>query len=401
MIRQLEPYVVCWIASVALGIGCAAQDVTDVEIAEQASVAQGVTVTCEQASDCTGGLTCVAGSCQACSEHRQCGSDVCDLGAATSAGPGACVPEESVVYVDRGAPDCVSGPGGDGSRADPVCELRDAIGHVVGTRYAIRVYAGSYRPFAASSRTFSVFGPGDGSVVVGEEDLSTAARVSNGSRVTLQGLSFGISVLTGVICESATLHVRHGDARGDSTGIRATDCALDLDRVRATGANRAGLIIEGSGTYRIANSYFDGGDLPSVVLGGTATGIFWFNTATGGGEIQPGGIDCGTTSRQIIDSIVVGNRPAAGGAQTVGACVHRRVVVGSGDTRPDPGLIQIDPDLDAQGRLSDTAADRACCIDRGARFVPSLYRDFFGTPRPQGASNDIGAHELVPASSLR
>jgi hypothetical protein len=83
-------------------------------------------------------------------------------------------------------------------------------------------------------------------------------------------------------------------------------------------------------------------------------------------------------------------------AQTVGACTHQRVVVGSGDTRPDPGLIKIDPDLDPQGRLVDTPADRACCIDRGERYVPSLYRDFFGTSRPQGESNDIGAHELVP-----
>jgi hypothetical protein len=78
------------------------------------------------------------------------------------------------------------------------------------------------------------------------------------------------------------------------------------------------------------------------------------------------------------------------------------VVVGSGDTRVDAGLIQIDPDLDANGRLLDTAANAACCIDRGERFTSSLYSDLFGTPRPQGFSNDIGAHErgqAVPASA--
>jgi hypothetical protein len=71
-------------------------------------------------------------------------------------------------------------------------------------------------------------------------------------------------------------------------------------------------------------------------------------------------------------------------------------VVGAGDTRADAGLIKIDPDLDAQGRLLSTPAGAACCVDRGERFVSSLYRDFFGTPRPQGSSNDIGAHELAP-----
>lgn len=403
MARKMALWVVYWIAGAALGIGCGAEDVTDVEIAEQAPVGQASPVTsCDQESDCTGGLTCVVGSCRPCAEHSQCQSDVCDVGSATSMGPGACIPEASVVYVDRRGPDCTTGPtGGDGSRAHPVCEIRDAISHVVGIRYAIRVYSGNYVPFIADNRTFYVFGPGDGSAIVGVEDLSAGARIINGSRVALEGLSFDTGVLTGVVCDSSTLNVRHSEVHGDSSGIRATNCTLDLDRVRATGSIRTGLLIDGSGTYRIANSYFGGGDIPSVVFSGTAHGIFWFNTVTSGGEHRPGGIDCGTIPRRIIDSIVVHNTPAAGGAQTVGACVHQRVVVGSGDTRPDPGLIKIDPDLDAQGRLLDTPADRVCCIDKGARYVSSLYRDFFGTPRPQGASNDIGAHEFVPASSLQ
>ena len=92
---------------------------------------------------------------------------------------------------------------------------------------------------------------------------------------------------------------------------------------------------------------------------------------------------------------MVNNFPAAGGAQTVGACTHRRVVVGSADTRTLPGLIRLDPELDADGRLLDTSANAACCIDRGAPVLPpALRHDFYGTPRPQGRSNDIGAHEV-------
>jgi hypothetical protein len=197
-----------------------------------------------------------------------------------------------------------------------------------------------------------------------------------------------------MVCDGASVKVRRGSVRGDNYGIRATNCALELDRVRAGGLIQSGLRIAGTGSYRITNSYFSGGDSQAVVFDGSSTGTFQFNTVVGGGELRPGGIECGTTERVIRDSIVVGSFPAAGGAQTVGACKHQRVVVGGGDTRPDPELIKIDPALDPAGRLLETPASLACCIDRGARYVSSLYRDFFGTPRPQRASNDIGAHEL-------
>jgi hypothetical protein len=387
----------CWIAGAVLVLGCGMGGDLDASTGEleaslelEAPLEQGL-ASCTQESDCSGGLTCIGGTCRPCSAHDQCRSDVCDQGAATSMGPGACLPESSVNYVDASArPACETG---DGSRANPLCEIRDAIPRAIGARYAIRAYAGHYRPFAATDRTFYVFGPGDGTAVVGEEDLTAGARIRAGARVVLDGVDFGVHVLTGVVCEDANLKVLRARVQGDYHGIRATNCELIIDRVRAGGAILSGLTIAGTGTYRITNSFFSGGDRQAVVFSGTSTGRFLFNTVTGGGELHPGGIDCGTTPRTIRDSIVVGNFPAADGAQTVGACTHQRVVVGSGDLRPDPGLIHLDPVFDGQGRLLDTPANDACCIDQGARYVSSLYRDFFGTPRFCGTSNDIGAYE--------
>lgn len=390
--RQAKRTVCCWISGAALLLGCGAEDRSAAAIEEEVSLEQALTpALCIQETDCDPGLACVAGACRPCSEHAQCDSDVCDRNAATSMGPGACVPEEAVVYVDRNAATCETG---DGSRADPVCEIQSAIPLSFGVKYALRVYPGRYRPFGVFDRTLYVFGPADGSAYVGEEDNTAAVRVADGSTAVLDGLDFSVHVLTAVVCEGSSLKLSRGSALGDYYGIRATDCDLELDRVRARGAIQSGLQIAGAGTYRVTNSYFSGGDLPAVMFTGPSTGTFMFNTVTGGGELSPGGIDCGTTPRMIRDSIVVGNAPAVGGAQTAGACIHRRVVVGSGDTRPLVGLIHIDPDLDAQGRLLDTPADRACCIDAGAAYVSSLYTDFFGTPRRQGSSNDIGAHEL-------
>lgn len=398
---RIERIALCFVVSGAVMPGCGTQDAeggpdtsgSALAAVERAPAPQSA-AGCSQESDCDAGLACIAGACQPCAAHGQCESDVCDRGAATPLGPGACVPEASVVYVDARAPrpDCFAT---DGTRAAPVCDFRTAIPLAVGARYAIRVAPGRYFPFGVGSETISVFGPGDGSAVVGEEDNSRAVSIASGSRVVFDGLDFGTHVLTGITCDSSSLKVLRGAVSGDSVGIQSTDCDLELDQVRVIGSNRTGLMLAGTATYRITNSYFSGGDRPAVVFSGSTSGLFAFNTVTGGGELQPGGIDCGTTSRVIQDSIVVHNFPAAGGAQTIGACSHQRVVVGSGDTRSDPGLIAIDPDLDPQGRLIDTPADRACCIDRGADDVPSLYRDFFGTPRPQGASNDIGAHELM------
>jgi hypothetical protein len=246
-----------------------------------------------------------------------------------------------------------------------------------------------------SQRTVFLFGPGDGSAVVGEEDISAGARITQQARVVLDGLDVGVAVLTGVIVRDSDVQVRNATIRGDYRGITSTNSTLILDRVRVSGSVQYGLRVEGPGSYRITNSYFTGGDFPAVAFTGQSSGRFLFNSVLGGGELSPGGIDCGTTSRLIEDSIVVHNTAAAGGAQTAGACRHQRVVVGSADSRTDRGLIKINPELDAQGRLLDTAGNAACAIDRGARYVSSLYRDFYGTRRPQGASNDIGAHELA------
>jgi hypothetical protein len=422
--REKARIVSCWIAGATLVLGCTAQEGTtpDTEqplpIMEQAAeeqtpAAAGDQVTGEPAAGdqvaddeaaegpiaddgaidgaiddeavCDGALLPPR-----CAEHGECASDVCDRDALL--GRGACVPEASVVYVNSRQLGCATG---DGSRANPVCQIRDGVELAIGGgKETVRVYPGSYLNFGMSGGTLRVFGPGDGSALAGEEDITAGFRVSDGARVVLDGVNLGRSVLTGAVCTDSSLRVVRASITGDNNGIRSTNCTLILDRVRVSGGTRAGLTMSGTGTYLISNSYFRSGDLPSVVFDGTSTGIFRFNTVTGGGEITPGGIDCGTTARVIQDSIVSGNFPAEGGAQTVGACTHRRVVVGSADTRTLPGLIKLDPELDAEGRLLDTPRNAACCIDRGARFALGLREDFFGTRRPQGRSNDIGAHEL-------
>lgn len=397
--RPMYRTVPCCVIGVVFALGCAAQDGADPDHeagapyeARQAPVEEEAPFFAEEAAF----LEEVSSSDPAllpaaCDEHADCESDVCNRDALF--GRGACVAQARVVYVeDRGGPGCTTG---DGSRADPACEIRRGVELAVGDKDTVRVYPGSYFNLGASGGTLRIFGPGADAVIVGEEDNGAAARISGGARVLLDGFTFAQGVRNGINCADSTLRVVRSQAIGDLSGIVSTSCTLSLDRVRVSGSTRSGLTIAGTGRYRITNSYFRGGDIQAVVFSGSDTGTFRFNTVRGGGEISPGGIDCGTVPRVIEDSIVAGNFPAEAGAQTVGACTHRRVVVGSGDTRTLPGLIRLAPELDAEGRLLDTPANAACCIDRAARFAFGVDEDFFGTPRPQGQGNDIGAHELA------
>jgi hypothetical protein len=144
--------VVAWIGSVALALGCGAQDDSrgglgdgdDVSWPEDTDVQafRAALTACTQESDCPSGLACLAGACQPCAAHRECQSDVCDRYAATGLGPGACIQQADVVYADAAArPACETG---DGTRSDPVCSIRAAIPLAVGNRYAVRVYPGHY-----------------------------------------------------------------------------------------------------------------------------------------------------------------------------------------------------------------------------------------------------------------
>jgi hypothetical protein len=419
--RQMHRTVPCCVIGVVFTLGCAAQDgadpgreagapyeqqapveqqppaeqqapagpqapVEEAQLDEDAQVFEEEAAFFEQASSLDPALLPAS-----CDEHADCESDVCNRDAFF--GRGACVAESRVVYVeDLGGPGCATG---DGSRADPACEIRRGAELAVGGKDTVRVYSGSYFNLGAAGDTIRFFGSGADTVIVGEEDNGAAARISGGARVLLDGFTFARSVRNGINCADSTLRVVRSQAIGDLNGIVSTNCTLTLDRVRVSGSTRSGLTIAGTGRYRITNSYFSGGDIQGVVFSGSDTGTFRFNTVRGGGEISPGGIDCGTVPRVIEDSIVAGNFPAEAGAQTVGACTHRRVVVGSRDTRTLPGLIKLDPELDAEGRLLDTPANAACCIDRAARFVFGVDEDFFGTRRPQGRGNDIGAHELA------
>lgn len=132
--------------------------------------------------------------------------------------------------------------------------------------------------------------------------------------------------------------------------------------------------------------------------------VFRFNTIVNNGRATAataGAVVCPIASSKIefSHSIVVNNSSFAGGSQFLFPenCGLKDLVVGPSETGTDPKF-KLMPELDPQFHLVRGAADLACCIDKvtpiGAETLPSL--DISLNPRPQGASWDIGAAELMP-----
>lgn len=358
-----------------------------------AAGARAALTSCTAEADCGAGsgLACIGGLCQPCARHGQCDSDVCDRYAATSAGLGRCYTSDQVLYVDRAADCAVS----DGSRPRPFCEPQDAVPRAVGPKFVIRVYPGTYRSILVSDRAVFVFGEQDGSSALGDEDVGGPRVTGAHGRMVLDGLRI-INFNNVARCDAgAELQLRDIHSNGTLNGVRATDCLLFMDRVRINGvAFTFDLRVDGATRYRVSNSYFLGPTLSAgVIFSDASRGRFLFNTVVGTGENGGGGVSCGATPRLLEDSIVAENTTASG-SQLVGACALRKVVVGSADSTTDPGAIKLDPVLNPDSTLPDSPANAACCIDQGDRYVSSLRTDFFGHPRPQGASNDIGAQEV-------
>lgn len=326
-----------------------------------------------------------------CSLHAECESDLCDTYLPTGSGPGSCIDESQVIYVDLGS---CGGPGvGDGTRDAPVCFVQEAIELVDDVRQFVRLSPGRYQSAGISGKRVGIYGPDpdEGTAEVGEED-TTAVRVGDGAHVVLDRLVVGRSGFAAVNCSAgpsgASVEVRRSDVRSNNVTFIASGCDVRLDRNVITGIN-GGLVLN-AGTYEVTNNVVHRiSERIAVVLNG-GSGRFLLNTVTANGELglSPT-IQCRTPAL-LEDSIVAGNVGRAG-SQFEGACSLRRVVVGSSDSFASPGAIRLDPELNGF-ELPRTEANLACCIDRAPRR-PRLRRDVVGTSRPQGAAFDIGAYE--------
>jgi hypothetical protein len=338
-----------------------------------------------------------------CRLHADCASAVCDTYA--RGGKGSCIEPERVLYVHKLC-DEWPGSGGSGTRADPFCQIREAVTAAQSLgKDVVRVLPGHYFPFAVSGRRLQLFGSAgeDGNTSVFEED-SGAAAVRDGADVVLDGFVLGGPTRHGLLCRgpsgSTRATVRRSSLGADAGwALEAVGCTLELDRVIVQSEP---VFVELTDTRFAISNTFVGGRfyLPTAINIQGGEGVVRFSTLAVNRfpDSDGGALDCGSGSVLIRDSIVLGDATFADtGSLFRGACELDRVVVGNDPIR-SPGAIHETPLLEAGYRLPYVPENVDCCIDR-ARGGAGVRWDIEGTPRPQGERADLGAYEVIVPTS--
>ena len=337
---------------------------------------------------------CVNNTCQACTAHGQCDSQVCLIDDG-----GTCADSREVAYADpRGTDntDCT---------IDTPCTK---IGSALGTA----------RPYVKLAGRF------DEAVVITDQDVTLVAepgarltRTQSGAILEIAGTSqvkifdleisgglgiegIGISLVPGSSASVAVTRAKISDNRGG--GIGNSNGSLTVSRSEISANQGGGIAVAGpAARFDITNSFIvRNGDELVGSFGGLLLGIVTpgsyrleFNTiADNKAAYNSAGIVCNISAFIAPNNIIARNNLAGDTnsptAQVKGSgCVYPSSRI-QGDVM---GLMFEHPD--PPGMLSYKLVPGSTAIDQ-ATTPSSIETDHDGDPRPSGNGKDIGADEL-------
>jgi len=352
---------------------------------------------CKSSADCKKPAnpvcTVATGACVPCTMDAECSqTQLCNTATNpyynTASERGQCASPSIVAWVNNN-PGCAAG--GDGTLAKPYCTLATAVTN--GNIKYIHLTKSTI-PYTLSTgvnRELYLFGKGD---VPG--DVIVSALSVNSGKLTLSNLSIKDTGKSLIACMGGSLVLSKTILDGGTRGVDAlTGCTdVNIQQTKVLNATGIGISIAGSATYTIINSgvFYNARTTgeAGVSLVTTGSGKFAFNTiqnnGKGGGTV--GGLDCGTSSKAIANTLITDNTLKAS-TQIAGSCTFTKVVVNAADATGINGAIKQDPMYSGDGQLQ--ATDTAC-IDK-ADADPSVVVDYAGGKRPLGAAPDIGYHE--------
>jgi len=352
---------------------------------------------CKSSADCKKPAnpvcTVATGACVPCTMDAECSpTQLCNTATNpyynTASERGQCASPSIVAWVNNN-PGCAAG--GDGTLAKPYCTLATAVTN--GNIKYIHLTKSTI-PYTLSTgvnRELYLFGKGD---VPG--DVIVSALSVNSGKLTLSNLSIKDTGKSLIACMGGSLVLSKTILDGGTRGVDAlTGCTdVNIQQTKVLNATGIGISIAGSATYTIINSgvFYNARTTgeAGVSLVTTGSGKFAFNTiqnnGKGGGTV--GGLDCGTSSKAIANTLITDNTLKAS-TQIAGSCTFTKVVVNAADATGINGAIKQDPMYSGDGQLQ--ATDMAC-IDK-ADADPSVVVDYAGGKRPLGAAPDIGYHE--------
>lgn len=354
-----------------------------------------VQCTAEDKSACSGNTpVCGANNtCERCTMHAQCSSDVC-------LPDGSCSDGANVAYVDPNGTDNTTC-----TKTMPCTVVAKAL---------------------ATDRSYvKLRGTIDEQVTIDNQDVTLLAapgakltsttngivlEVKGTSKVTIHDLTidgasgpsgYGISMPAG---NTATLSlVRATLTNNTAGGISATGGTLNVTQSTISGNTGGGISVTGTGaTFDITNSFiYRNGDPDNGTFGGVNLGIatasssrFEFNTVVdnraSAGTTRVGGVLCDIVGFAAANNIIarnsVGGSTTGTNSQTLGACTYPTSKIQTDVS----GLGFASPDM---APYSYKLTSGSSAIDQATTSSP-IAVDYDGDERPQGPQKDIGADEL-------
>lgn len=347
------------------------------------------------------GATPVCGAtntCERCTMHAQCSSNVC-------LPDGSCSDGGNVAYV------AANGSGSACTKAMPCGTLAAAIGT---SKPIVKIAAGLVKDTTTTTidgKAVTILADpgakldrdGDGPIVevrsanadvkIYDLEVTGASGVSgaDGLQLTPNGGTPKLAL------------TRVNVTANQGGGITCTGGALTISQSTVSTNQGGGISVTGTGaTFDITNSFiFRNGDPDNGTFGGVNLGIatagsnrFEFNTVVdnraSAGATRVGGVLCDIAAFAAANNIVarnsVGGSTTGTNAQTLGGCTYPTSKIQNDVS----GLALASPDMAPYSYKLTTGSS---AIDQATTSSPIVV-DYDGDVRPQGPQKDIGADEL-------
>jgi hypothetical protein len=359
-------------------------------------------VQCVLATDCSPGEICSpAGNCEACTEHAQCQSGICD----ETGGPGRCLDAGEIVYVDNqelGAEDMEGCGTGDQKPCQTIAYAVDEAR--TQARTWVHVAAGTYTGAVTISggQTVHIVGAPDP-----DADPAPAVQLTAAAGIVLDAQDAGTNVyVEGLAIQggtSATVNCAGGKLRmyrsrvtgGGQHGVSANDCELLAERVLVSNSGGIGVLLD-SAPFTLRNAVIMDNGGPAIERRNSAAGqpaILEFSTIVRNNTGNNAGLSCDMPTISI--SHIILSNGATSALNEVGGCFT------IGAMQDDYSFIRGRNDINGLAEDGYHLTAGSAAVNAGALTPPAdITEDFDGEPRPNGRI-DVGADEYHPASARR